>query len=152
MDTASEALALSIGEKARVDLPFMSELTGKTQEEIAEELTGVIFKNPLTDQYENADEYLSGNVREKLRVAREFAQNQPEYQVNVTALERVQPKDLDASEIEVRLGATWVDPEYITQFMGETFKTPWYYLGKEIDVRYAEVNGQWNISGKNRDS
>ena len=130
----------------------MSELTGKTQEEIAEELTGVIFKNPLTDQYENADEYLSGNVREKLRVAREFAQNQPEYQVNVTALERVQPKDLDASEIEVRLGATWVDPEYITQFMGETFKTPWYYLGKEIDVRYAEVNGQWNISGKNRDS
>ena len=152
VDTASEALALSIGEKARVDLPFMSELTGKTQEEIAEELTGVIFKNPLTDQYENADEYLSGNVREKLRVAREFAQNQSEYQVNVTALERVQPKDLDASEIEVRLGATWVDPEYITQFMGETFKTPWYYLGKEIDVRYAEVNGQWNISGKNRDS
>ena len=152
VDTASEALALSIGEKARVDLPFMSELTGKTQEEIAEELTGVIFKNPLTDQYENADEYLSGNVREKLRVAREFTQNQPEYQVNVTALERVQPKDLDASEIEVRLGATWVDPEYITQFMGETFKTPWYYLGKEIDVRYAEVNGQWNISGKNRDS
>ena len=152
VDTASEALALSIGEKARVDLPFMSELTGKTQEEIAEELTGVIFKNPLTDQYENADEYLSGNVREKLRVAREFAQNQSEYQINVTALERVQPKDLDASEIEVRLGATWVDPEYITQFMGETFKTPWYYLGKEIDVRYAEVNGQWNISGKNRDS
>ena len=152
MDTASEALALSIGEKARVDLPFMSELTGKTQEEIAEELTGVIFKNPLTDRYENADEYLSGNVREKLRVAREFAQNQSEYQINVTALERVQPKDLDASEIEVRLGATWVDPEYITQFMGETFKTPWYYLGKEIDVRYAEVNGQWNISGKNRDS
>ena len=152
VDTASEALALSIGEKARVDLPFMSELTGKTQEEIAEELTGVIFKNPLTDRYENADEYLSGNVREKLRVAREFAQNQSEYQINVTALERVQPKDLDASEIEVRLGATWVDPEYITQFMGETFKTPWYYLGKEIDVRYAEVNGQWNISGKNRDS
>ncbi|MEE1039141.1 MAG: SNF2-related protein, partial [Lachnospiraceae bacterium] len=152
VDTAVEALALSIGEKARVDLPFMAQLTGKTEEEITEELTGVIFKNPLTDRYENADEYLSGNVREKLRTAKEFAQNHPEYQVNVAALEQVQPKDLDASEIEVRLGATWVDPEYITQFMGETFKTPWYFLGKDIDVRYAEVNGQWNISGKNRDS
>ena len=152
VDTAVEALALSIGEKARVDLGYMAELTGKTKDEITEELTGVIFRNPLTDQYENADEYLSGNVREKLRTAKEFAQNHPEYQVNVTALERVQPKDLDASEIEVRLGATWVDPEYITEFMGETFKTPWYLLGKDIDVRYAEVNGQWNISGKNRDS
>ena len=152
VDTAVEALALSIGEKARVDLGYMARLTGRTEDEIAEELTGVIFKNPLTDRYENADEYLSGNVREKLQIAKEFAQNQPEYQVNVTALERVQPKDLDASEIEVRLGATWVDPEYITEFMGETFKTPWYLLGKDIDVRYAEVNGQWNISGKNRDS
>ena len=152
VDTAVEALALSIGEKARVDLGYMARLTGRTEDEITEELTGVIFKNPLTDRYENADEYLSGNVREKLRTAKEFAQKHPEYQVNVTALERVQPKDLDASEIEVRLGATWVDPEYITEFMGETFKTPWYLLGKDIDVRYAEVNGQWNISGKNRDS
>ena len=152
VDTSVEALALSIGEKARVDLPFMAHLTGKTEAEVAEELTGVIFKNPLTDQYENADEYLSGNVREKLRIARSFAAAHPEYAVNVSALERVQPKDLDASEIEVRLGATWVDPEYITEFMGETFKTPWYLLGKDIDVRFAEVNGQWNISGKTRDS
>ena len=152
VDTAVEALALSIGEKARVDLGYMARLTGKTEDEITEELNGVIFKNPLTDRYENADEYLSGNVREKLLTARSFAEVHPEYRINVEALERVQPKDLDASEIEVRLGATWVDPEYITEFMGETFKTPWYLLGKDIDVRYAEVNGQWNISGKNRDS
>ena len=152
VDTASEALALSIGEKARVDLSYMAQLTGKTEDEVAEELTGVIFKNPVTGRYENADEYLSGNVRAKLETARTFAAGHPEYSINVQALERVQPKDLDASEIEVRLGATWVDPQYITEFMGETFKTPWYFLGKDIDVRYAAVNGQWNISGKNRDS
>ena len=152
VDTASEALALSIGEKARVDLEYMAQLTGKTEDEVAQELTGVIFKNPETGRYENADEYLSGNVRAKLGTARSFASKDQEYDVNVQALERVQPKDLDASEIEVRLGATWVNPEYITEFMGETFKTPWYLLGKDIDVRYAAVNGQWNVSGKNRDS
>jgi len=152
VDTASEALALSIGEKAGVDLPYMAELTGKEEAEIIEELQGVIFKNPLTDRYETSDAYLSGNVREKLSVARQFAENNPEYAINVAYLEKVQPKELDASEIEVRLGATWVKPEYVQQFMGELFQTPWYLLGRDIQVRYAEINGQWNISGKTRDS
>lgn len=152
VDTASEALAVSIGERAKVDLPFMAELSGKTEEQITGELAGAIFQNPLTDKWETSDEYLSGNVREKLGIAEKFAENHPEYEVNVQYLKKVQPKDLDASEIEVRLGATWVDTEYITQFMGETFHTPGYYLGSKIDVRYAAVNGQWNITGKNMDS
>ena len=152
VDTASEALAISIGEKADVDLPYMAELTGKSEEEIIEELQGVIFKNPLTDRYETSDAYLSGNVREKLRVARQFAEKNEEYAINVTFLEKVQPKELDASEIEVRLGATWVKPEYIQQFMGELLQTPWYLLGRDIQVKYAEITGQWNISGKTRDS
>lgn len=130
----------------------MAQLSGKSEEEIVEELQGVIFKDPLTDNYETSDAYLSGNVREKLKIARQFAENHPEYAVNVEYLEKVQPKELDASEIEVRLGATWIKPEYIQQFMGELFQTPWYLLGQEIQVRYAEVNGQWNISGKKRDT
>ena len=152
VDTASEALAVSVGERAKVDLPFMAELSGKTEEQITEELAGAIFRNPLTDKWETSDEYLSGNVREKLGIAERFAENHPEYEGNVQYLKKVQPKDLDASEIEVRLGATWVDTEYITQFMGETFHTPGYYLGSKIDVRYAAVNGQWNITGKNMDN
>ena len=151
VDTASEALAVSIGERAKVDVPFMAELSGKTESEVTEELAGVIFKNPLTDQWEASDEYLSGNVREKLEIAKQFAENHPEYEINVQALTRVQPKDLEASEIEVRLGATWVDPAYITEFMGELFHTPKHLLGNQIDVKYAKVNGQWNISGKNAD-
>ena len=153
VDTASEALAVSIGEKAKVDIPYMMELTGKTEEEVTEELTGVIFKNPLTDKWEPSDEYLSGNVREKLHIARQFAENHPEYMVNVQALERVQPKDLDASEIEARLGATWISPDYITEFMAETFHTPRQHINYErIKVQYAEVTGQWNVKGKNVDS
>ena len=153
VDTASEALAVSIGEKAKVDIPYMMELTGKTEEEVTEELTGVIFKNPLTDKWELSDEYLSGNVRETLNIARQFAENHPEYMVNVQALERVQPKDLDASEIEARLGATWISPDYITEFMAETFHTPRQHINYErIKVQYAEVTGQWNIKGKNVDS
>ena len=153
VDTASEALAVSIGEKAKVDIPYMMQLTGKTEEEVTEELTGVIFKNPLTDKWEPSDEYLSGNVREKLNIARQFAENHPEYMVNVQALERVQPKDLDASEIEARLGATWISPDYITEFMAETFHTPRQHINYErIKVQYAEVTGQWNIKGKNVDS
>ena len=151
VDTASEALAVSIGERAKVDVPFMAQLAGKGEDEITEELHGVIFKNPVTGAWETSDEYLSGNVREKLQIAREFAEKHPEYEVNVQGLERVQPKDLDASEIEVRLGATWIDPEYITQFMGETFKTPDYLLGSKINVQYAKVSGQWNVSGKSMD-
>ena len=152
VDTASEALAVSIGERAKVDVPFMAELSGKTESEVTEELAGVIFKNPLTDQWEASDEYLSGNVREKLEIAKQFAENHPEYEINVQALTRVQPKDLEASEIEVRLGATWVDPAYITEFMGELFHTPKHFLGNQIDVKYAKINGQWNISGKSADS
>lgn len=153
VDTASEALAVSIGEKAKVDIPYMMQLTGETEEEVTEELTGVIFKNPLTDKWEPSDEYLSGNVREKLNIARNFAENHPEYMVNVQALERVQTKDLDASEIEARLGATWISPEYITEFMAETFHTPRQHINYErIKVQYAEVTGQWNVKGKNVDS
>lgn len=105
MDTASEALAVSIGERARVDVPFMAELSGKTEDEVTEELAGVIFRNPVTGIWETSDEYLSGNVREKLETAKVFAQNHPQYERNVQALMRIQPKDLDASEIEVRLGS-----------------------------------------------
>lgn len=153
VDTASEALAVSIGEKAKVDIPYMMRLTGKTEEEITEELTGVIFKNPITEKWESSDEYLSGNVREKLNIARQFAENHTEYMVNVQALEQVQPKDLDASEIEARLGATWISPDYITEFMAKTFETPRYYINYDrIKVQYAEVTGQWNIKGKNVDS
>ena len=153
VDTASEALAVSIGEKAKVDIPYMMQLTGKTEEEVTEELTGVIFKNPLTDKWEPSDEYLSGNVREKLNIAKQFAENHPEYMVNVQALERVQPKDLDASEIEARLGVTWISPDYITEFMAETFHTPRQHINYErIKVQYAEVTGQWNVKGKNVDS
>lgn len=152
VDTASEALAVSIGERAGVDLSYMALLSGKTEEELTEELAGVIFKNPISEKWEPSDEYLSGNVREKLQIAKQFAENHPEYQVNVQYLEQVQPKDLDASEIEARLGATWISEDYITRFMAETFHTPRYYIGSKVKVQYAEVTGQWNVMGKNVDS
>lgn len=152
VDTASEALAVSIGERAGVDLSYMAQLSGKTEEELTEELAGVIFKNPIGEKWEPSDEYLSGNVREKLQIAKQFAEHHPEYQVNVQYLEQVQPKDLDASEIEARLGATWISEDYITRFMAETFHTPRYYIGSKVKVQYAEVTGQWNVMGKNVDS
>ena len=152
VDTASEALAVSIGERASVDLSYMAQLSGKTEEELTEELAGVIFKNPIGEKWEPSDEYLSGNVREKLQIAKQFAEHHPEYQVNVQYLEQVQPKDLDASEIEARLGATWISEDYITRFMAETFHTPRYYIGGKVKVQYAEVTGQWNVMGKNVDS
>ena len=152
VDTASEALAVSIGERAGVDLSYMAQLSGKTEEELTEELAGVIFKNPISEKWEPSDEYLSGNVREKLQIAKQFAEDHPEYQVNVQYLEQVQPKDLDASEIEARLGATWISEDYITRFMAETFHTPRYYVGSKVKVQYAEVTGQWNVMGKNVDS
>ena len=151
VDTPSEALALSIGEKAKVDIPFMVQLCGKPEQEITDELAGAIFRNPVTQQWETSDEYLSGNVREKLATAETFAANHAEYQINVDYLKRVQPKDLDASEIEVRLGANWVKPEYITQFMKEVFKTPNYYAGIDIKATYSGISGAWNISGKSLD-
>ena len=152
VDTASEALAVSLGERARVDLTYMSELTGKSEEEVAKELARVIFQNPVTEKLETADEYLSGNVREKLATARVFAENRPEFAINVTALEGVQPKELDASEIEVRIGATWIEPKYIEDFMRETFETPDYLFDRNlVGVQYSDVTGQWNVKGKNAD-
>ena len=152
VDTASEALAVSLGERARVDLAYMSELTGKREEDVAKELAGIIFQNPVTEKWETADEYLSGNVREKLATTRIFAENRPEFAINVTALEGVQPKELDASEIEVRIGATWIEPKYIEDFMRETFETPDYLFDRNlVGVQYSDVTGQWNLKGKNAD-
>ena len=152
VDTASEALAVSLGERARVDLAYMSELTGKSEEDVAKELAGIIFQNPVTEKWETADEYLSGNVREKLATTRIFAENRPEFAINVTALEGVQPKELDASEIEVRIGATWIESKYIEDFMRETFETPDYLFDRNlVGVQYSDVTGQWNLKGKNAD-
>ena len=153
VDTASEALAVSISERACVDMAYMSELTGKTSDELAAELQGVIFRVPGqlekdgTPNYVTADEYLSGNVRRKLRQAQRAAQQDPAFAINVEALTAAQPKDLDASEIEVRLGATWIDKEYIQQFMYETFNTP-YYLQRAIQVNYASYTAEWQVTGK----
>ena len=153
VDTASEALAVSISEKACVDMDYMSRLTGKTTEELAGELQGVIFRVPGkleqdgSPHYVTADEYLSGNVRRKLRQAQRAAEQDPAYAVNVEALTAAQPKDLDASEIEVRLGATWINKEYIQQFMYETFRTP-YYLQRSIEVNYSSFTAEWQITGK----
>ena len=153
VDTASEALAVSIAEKARVDMEYMEQLTGKTSDELAAELQGVIFRVPGqvekdgTPHYVTADEYLSGNVRRKLRQAQRAAQQDPAFAINVEALTAAQPKDLDASEIEVRLGATWIDKEYIQQFMYETFNTP-YYLQRAIQVNYAAYTAEWQVTGK----
>ncbi len=148
-DTAAEALAVSLNEKGRIDLAYMSSLTGRNEEKVTAELSGVIFRNPVTEKWETADEYLSGNVRKKLEVARVFAGNHPEYAVNVSALEKVQPRELEASEIEVALGATWIEAGYIRDFMRETFGLPEYYFERRlIDVRYMEATGQWVITGK----
>lgn len=158
VDTASEAYALSLAEKARIDMPYMSKLTGKTEQELFEDLKGVIFLNPMhiseedgKPKYLPADEYLSGNVREKLRWAKRSAELYPEdYGENVRALEAVQPVDLTASEISVRLGATWLPPETIEQFMFELFSTP-RYCQWNIHVHYAQYTGEWNVEGKSYD-
>ena len=153
VDTASEALAVSIAEKARVDMAYMEQLTGKTGDELAAELRGVIFRLPgfvpegERPHYVTADEYLSGNVRRKLRQAQRAAEKDPAFAVNVEALEKAQPKDLDASEIEVRLGATWIDKEYIQQFMYETFNTP-FYLQRSIEINYTPYTAEWQVTGK----
>ncbi len=157
VDTASEALALSISEKACVDMAYMSQLTGKDEEALVTDLAGVIFFDPVEREWQTADEYLSGNVREKLRIAREYAapgfpkEDLADYRMNVAALEQAQPKDLDASEIEVRLGATWIDRDYIQQFMQETFDPP-YYLRRSIQVNYSPFSAEWNITGKSQPS
>lgn len=147
VDTAAEALAVSIAEKARVDLPYMAQLTSIEPEQLTKELNGVIFPVPNQDIYVTADEYLSGNVRQKLREAMQAAAQNPLYLPNVTALKAAQPKDLDASEIDVRLGATWLDKSVIQDFMLETFAPP-MYLHRVIHVNYSEYTAEWNISGK----
>ena len=158
VDTASEALAVSIGERARVDLDYMASLLGTPGEtdSIIRDLKGVIYKNPEAgggplNGWETADEYLSGNVRKKLAAARAAAENDPIFAENVTALEQAQPKDLSAAEIDVRIGVTWIDPQYYTQFVHELLKPP-FYLKKDIQVRYSPATGEWNVSGKSRDS
>ena len=148
VDTAAEALALSIGEKARVDMAYMSQLTGKSEEDIIDELNGVIFLDPVYGDWQTADEYLSGNVRQKLREAEKAAVDSPGYLPNVEALRAAQPKDLDASEIEVRLGVTWIDKKYIQQFMFELLEPP-LYARRSLEVNYSEFTAEWNISGKN---
>ena len=152
VDTATEALAVSLSEKAKVDLSYMAELTGKEIDTIKEELTGIIFQNPVTDRWEAADEYLSGNVRDKLQTAKIYAENHPEYNINVQALTQVQPTELDASEIEVRIGATWVEPKYIEDFMRDVFETPQHLFNRNtMGIQYSDVTGQWNVKGKSAD-
>ena len=157
-DTSIEAYGISIGEKAKVDMPFMCELTGKSEEEIYSDLKGVIFLNPAYDEnsgnvskYLPADEYLSGNVRTKLREAKRLAENDERFMVNAQALEKVQPVDLKANEIEVHLGVTWLPLEIIDHFMYETFQTP-YYTRSSIKVHYNELANVWNITNKSADN
>lgn len=154
VDTPEEALAISIGEHGKADLPYMSELLGTPGEydRITGELRGVIFKDPLAPEepetgWQTADEYLSGDVRSKLRIAQMAAEKNPDFSVNVEALRKAQPKDLDASEIDVRLGATWIDRDYIQQFMEETFETP-FYLSRNIQVNFSSATAEWRITGK----
>ena len=155
VDTPSEALAVSIGEHGKVDLPYMAELLGTPGEygRITTELSGVIFKDPAADPtdpeagWQMADEYLSGDVRAKLRMAQFAEETNPEFAVNVTALEKAQPKELEASEIDVRLGATWLDPDIIQKFMTETFQIP-YYLRHAVKVRYSPYTAEWRVEGK----
>lgn len=151
VDNSIDALILSISEKARVDMEFMQGLTGKTQEELVKDLESSIYKDPITEEYVTADEYLSGNVREKLKVAKRFAENDPNYEANVKALEQVKIKDLSASEISVRLGATWIPPSDIEEFMFELLETN-NRKRDYIKVHYSKYTSEWNISGKSEDS
>ena len=150
-DNSIDALILSISEKARVDIEYMQDLTGKTQEELIKDLEGSIYKDPITEEYVTADEYLSGNVREKLKVAKRFAENDPNYEANVKSLEQVKIKDLSASEISVRLGATWIPPSDIEDFMFELLETN-NRKRDYIKVHYSKYTSEWNISGKSEDS
>ena len=146
-ETEVESLAVSMNEKARVELPYMAKLCGKSEDEVAAELQGVIFRVPGTDHYITADEYLSGNVREKLREAEAAAKNDTAFNINVEALRAAQPRDLTASEIDVRLGSTWIEPQYIRQFIDETFK-PSFWASQSIKVHYSPVTGEWRVEGK----
>ena len=151
VDTPAEALAVSIGEKGRVDLPYMTELLGTPEDfgRITDELRGVIFQDPSDQSWKTADEYLSGNVRNKLQIAKLVAANDPAFEVNVEALTAAQPKDLDATEIDVRLGATWISPDIIQKFMNETFQIP-FYLRYAIRVKFSPATAEWRIEGKTK--
>ena len=151
VDTPAEALAVSIGEKGRVDLPYMAELLGTPEDfgRITEELRGVIFQDPSDQNWKTADEYLSGNVRNKLQIAKLAAANDPAFEVNVEALTAAQPKDLDATEIDMRLGATWISPDVIQKFMNETFQIP-FYLRYAIRVKFSPSTAEWRIEGKTK--
>lgn len=149
-DNSIDALISSISERATVDLEYMSKLTGKAEEQLIKDLEGSIFKDPMLEKYVTADEYLSGNIREKLKIAKEFAENNPEYEINIKSLESVIPKDLSASEISVRLGATWIPPRYIEEFIFELLETP-SYNRDDIRVNYSNYTSDWSISGKNVD-
>lgn len=150
VNNSVDALIVSISEKAKVDIEYMCKLTGKTEEELVKDLEGSIYKDPMQENYVTSDEYLSGNVREKLKIAREFAKNDSQYEINVKALEQAQPKDLSASEIGVRLGATWIPIEVVEQFMFELLK-PQSSNRSNISVHYSEYTSEWNISGKSED-
>lgn len=153
VETASEALTVCLNEKAKVDLGFMSRLCHKSEEEVVKDLRGIIFKNPLTNAFETSEEYLSGDIRAKLAVAKSFAENDTEYALNVQALESVMPEPLSAADIEVRLGSTWIDPEYIDQFMQEVLDTPRNYLNwGTIKTDYSPITGGWFIEGKTKDN
>ena len=150
VNNSVDALIVSISEKAKVDMEYMCNLTGKTEQELLKDLEGSIYKDPMQENYVTADEYLSGNVREKLKIAGEFAKNDNRYKINVKALEQVQPKDLSASEISVRLGATWIPIDIVEQFMFELLK-PQSANRNNISVHYSEYTSEWNISGKSED-
>ena len=150
VNNSVDALILSISEKAKVDMEYMSNLTGKTEQELVKDLVGSIYKDPMKEIYVTADEYLSGNVREKLKIAKEFAKNDSKYEINVEALEKVKIKDLSASEISVRLGATWIPTDVIEEFIFELLK-PQSYNKNKIKVHYSDYTSEWNISGKSED-
>lgn len=155
VETASDALTLSLSQKARIDFDYMSSLLNNrpSQEDIIKSLNGIIFKNPITKSWETSDEYLSGNVRKKLNIASDYAKSDPTYLINVQFLEKVQPKDLEASEIDVRLGATWINQDIIKQFMFELLKTPKYLSNYgSVDVLYSSVTGTWSVKGKSADN
>ena len=150
VNNSVDALIVSISEKAKVDIEYMCNLTGKTEQELVKDLEGSIYKEPMQENYVTTDEYLSGNVREKLKIAQEFAKNDSQYEINVKALEQAQPKDLSASEISVRLGATWIPIDVVEQFMFELLK-PQSSNRSNISVHYSEYTSEWNISGKSED-
>ena len=149
-DNSVDALILSISEKAKVDIEYMQQLTGKTEDELVKELEGSIYKDPISEEFVTADEYLSGNVRQKLSIARRFVENNPEYETNVNALEKVKIKDLSASEISVRLGATWIPTKDVEEFMFELLETNKHKRDR-IGVHYSQYTSEWNISGKSED-